>query len=245
MNLLIIPDYHAINGVDNDRAHLLGQHAALPLWDAVVFLGDWWDFPSLCRWSSKSEHEGKRVKEDFEVGEDAMEIVLEYIRAKKKKMPDLYFLEGNHEARVDGICNDRPEFVGVFDQYGPKPYLRRRGFEVLPYKSVLSLAGWHFTHCFPSGIMGKPTGGKNVGNSLIMNQKVSCVQGHNHVFDHKVVNRADGKPVHGITAGCFIHPTHTEGWNRSVRHLYHLGVLELHNAADGDASISWVRMEDL
>ena len=227
MNFLIIPDYHALPDVDNDRAIALGEYIAHRQPDVLVCLGDWWDYPSLCKWSKKSELEGSRFVRDGDAGKEAMELMMEPIRARKRKLPRMEFLEGNHETRPHDFCKDRPEFTGMLE--GPRAFVESHGWTWNSFGDVVKdgLNGWHFTHYFPSGIMGKAVGGLHVGNSLINTQKVSCVQGHNHIFDAKVVNNGDGAPIHGITAGCFIHPTNVEGWNRTVRHMYHRGVLEL------------------
>lgn len=243
MHVLVIPDTHAHPDHDNRRFTLLGEYVAAAQPDVVVMLGDWWDMPSICKWSKKWDLEGRRYKADIDVGIDAMRKFMAPIRARKKKLPRFVFLMGNHEARVNLLVADRPEFEGIISEADFK--LERFGWEVVPFNEVIEIGGFHFTHHFPSGIMGKATGGKHVGNSLIMGQQVSCIQGHNHIFDHKVVNRRDGSPVHGFTAGCFIHPKAKEGWNKAVRHMYHLGVLHLYNAKDGDASYSWARMADM
>lgn len=246
LNILVIPDYHAIPGVDNKRATVAGRHAASPYWDVIVVLGDWWDYPSLCFWSNKSDLEGTRLSEDYKVGRHAFDLFLKEIRARKKKMPRIIFLEGNHEKRVYDIAKGRPELTSVADDYHPREYLEKQGVEFYPYQEVVEVAGFHFTHAFPSGIMGQPQAGLHIGHMLIQKQKMSCVQGHNHIYDAKVARDGTGKPTRGITAGCFIHPTHKEGWNKNVRHLYDLGLLELHNAADGDAGVFFRRYpEDL
>lgn len=245
-NVLVIPDYHAIPGVDNNRAHALGQYASQPCWDIIVCLGDWWDFPSLCRWSSRSDHEGARVEADYIAGVEAMDIFMTYLKAKKKKRKQLEFFMGNHDIRPEAICKDRPEFKGAFDRlYSPRKYLERLGWSITDFEEGKMIQGFMCSHHFPSGVMGKPIGGENVAKSLCSKLKMSAIVGHSHLKDYKDETRSDGSRIHGINAGCFIHPTHKEGWNKSVRHMYWLGVVELWNAKDGDASVKWTRMEDL
>lgn len=244
LDILVIPDTHAHPDHDNKRFTLLGEYVAMRQPDVVVMLGDWWDMPSICKWSKKWDLEGRRYKADIEVGIDAMRKFMAPIRARKKKLPRFVFLMGNHEARVDLLISDRPEFEGIISSQDFK--LERFGWEVVPFNEPIEIAGWHFMHHFPSGVLGKPIGGKNVGATIQRELKnVSGVQGHNHYYDAKVTNGGDGKALWGITAGCFIHPTAQEGWNKNVRKLYHLGVLNLYNAADGDASPHWCRMTDM
>lgn len=242
-DILVIPDYHALPGVDNKRATALGHHVVTTRPDVVVMLGDWWDMQCLCRWSKRFELEGLRYKADIETGIEAMDMMFTVIRAAKRKMPRFIFLRGNHEQRVFDLASERPEYQGVI---GPGDFdLKYYGWEEHDYKTAVEVEGFLFSHHFASGAMGRPIGGKNIGATLIREVKQSSVVGHSHVFDHKVQNTRGGKPIHGFSAGCFVHPTNLESWNRDTAHLYHKGVLHLNNAADGDCSWQWVRQKDI
>lgn len=242
-DILVIPDYHALYGVDNRRAGSLGEHIVATKPDIVVCLGDWWDLPSICKWSKKFELENQRYRDDIDVGLDAMDRMFRPIRKAKKKLPRLVFLRGNHEQRVFDLAGDMPVYQGII---GPKDFdLHYYGWEEYDFKTVVEVEGFLFSHHFASGAMGRPIGGKSIGATLIREVKQSAVAGHSHVFDHSVQNTRSGKPIHGFSAGCFTHPTNQEAWNRDTSHLYHKGVLHLNNASDGDASWQWVRQCDI
>ena len=74
--IVVIPDTQVKAGVPTDHILAAGKYIAKNEPDVVVVIGDWWDMPSLNRFGSKKELEGRRIKEDIEVGNEAMDLFL-------------------------------------------------------------------------------------------------------------------------------------------------------------------------
>ena len=91
---LIIPDSHALPGEDLRRYEWIGELIMEEMPDVIVDIGDWWDMASLCSYDKGTKSfEGRRYKEDVEVGHKAAELAFGPIikhnntlaRKKKKK----------------------------------------------------------------------------------------------------------------------------------------------------------------
>ena len=89
--------------------------------DVVVMIGDWWDMEGLSSYDKgKKSAEGKRVNEDIEAGNKAMDMLLKPLRdynakqvklKKKQYKPLLIFCIGNHEQRIERYVSDNPAIV--------------------------------------------------------------------------------------------------------------------------------------
>ena len=55
--------------------------------------------------------------------------------------------------------------------------------EVHEYQIPVVVDGVYYCHNFPTGVMGKPISGDNIGRALLIKNKVSSTVGHIHTFD--------------------------------------------------------------
>lgn len=254
--IAVVGDPHALPGYDNDRFEWLGKWLAVTRPNKIVVMGDWIDLPSLCKHNSKKAMEGMRVKADIAAAHDSLErlhapldqhnrIMRE--RKKGRYRPELHYILGNHEARLDQLGDEHPQLEGILDE-ALQPWWKR-GWNVWNFKDVLSLHGFAFSHFLPSGTMGRPVGGASgskLANALLLKGHQSAIVGHDHRFGHAKEERWDGGKIHGFTAGCYGHPDYNESWCRNTVHKWDRGVLLLRGVEDGDlASFEWVTQDHL
>lgn len=239
---LVIPDSHARPNFDNDRyewlAHLVNDIKP----DVVVDIGDWFDMESLSSYDKgKKAFEGRRYKLDIEVGVEAQDKFLSIIKKQKRKLPRFVRTLGNHENRINKMINMSPEFEGVLstNDFLSKEY----GWEEIEFNVPIEIDGVHYAHHFPSGAMGKPIGGENIGRMLLQKKHVSCTQGHSHLFDYAVRSTIDGRKIMGLSVGCYF--DYQMDYAGPVNNLYDRGVCVKRNVEGGRYELQWISIEEL
>lgn len=112
---LVIPDPHAHPDYHNKRFEALGNLIVDLKPDKVICLGDFADLPSLCSYDKGTKgFEGRRYKDDIDSALDAQEKLFDPIKKAKKKRPEFYMLEGNHEHRISrAISADAAKLDGI------------------------------------------------------------------------------------------------------------------------------------
>lgn len=242
MKILVIGDLHAHPDYDLKRCEVAGQYAAELQPDVIVSIGDWSDVCGLNTHGSKLELEGRRLREDVQVTQESLAAFMKPLYRRKRKLPRRVITLGNHENRFMRWLDENPRFEGLigvsdlgFDKFG---------FEVVPYKRKINIAGFNFVHNLgsmtPSAArIDSPSNGvKAVG--------VSTVVGHTHVQKH-ILHPYEDRKIHGIDVGCFIHPDmgRLENWSCDTEYKYWRGLCVLENASQGDADVRWVRATTL
>jgi hypothetical protein len=169
--------------------------------DVVVHIGDHWDMASLSGHSSKMELEGKKYMADIEAGVEALDMIDWPTRRAKKKRPRKVFCMGNHEARIDRLVEQQPVLEGKVSDADLQ--LLDYGWEVNGFLTPVVVDGIVYSHYFVSGVMGKPIGGVHSARSLLSKQHMSTTQGHSHLLDYSLTNRADGRRIQGLVCGVF------------------------------------------
>lgn len=204
---LVIPDSHAHPDFNNNRFTWLGNLVADLKPDHVVMLGDWADMPSLCSYDKGTKgFEGRRYKKDVASAIDAQEKFFAPIRARKKKLPKFWMLEGNHEYRIKKAINSNAsQLEGII---GPDDLqFSNMGWEYIQYEGDtpghLNLDGIAYAHYHISGVLGRPIGGIHGAYQLLMKGLGSCTQGHVHTLDYCIRTGADGKHRLGLIAGVY------------------------------------------
>lgn len=102
-----IPDTQITPSSDIKHIKAAANYLADKKPDVIVLGGDWWDMPSLCSYDKPGSKnwESKDVKEDFDAGNEAMDLFLRTLVTKKCK-PRVVFTEGNHENRIIRASED-------------------------------------------------------------------------------------------------------------------------------------------
>lgn len=244
LRVLIIPDSHAVPGLDNNRFTAAGRMILEMRPDEVWCGGDLWDFPSLSSYDKgKRSFEGRRYKADLEAGLDAQEKLWAPVKAynarqkrlkKQQYNPYKLFISGNHDtARIDRVTDLHSELHGTLSVADLR--LDEYWDEVVPFKERTVRHGFALSHYFPSGVMGQAIGGIHAANSLLTKNGMSTIAFHSHLWDHKILTKADGQKMMAIVAGCYTHPKMIEGWNRDTHHLWTHCLTILDGVKDGFA----------
>ena len=195
MRHFFIPDTQVRAGVKTDHIEAAGNYIAEKRPDKVIVIGDWWDMPSLSSYD-KAGQEGwelKNVAEDFESGNDAMNLLMKPIIKAKDYDPVLIFTEGNHEYRRERACSD--PFNRKFKSYLGRDQFYLEGWHFVPYLKPILVNGILYCHTF-EGVRGMvETRIKSVGNSF--------VAGHEHTYMVGAFHTASGQRRRGLVCGSF------------------------------------------
>ena len=205
---LVIPDTQVKPGSPTEHLKWAGEYAAHTKPDVIVHLGDHWDMPSLSSYDvGKKSFEGRRYTMDIQAGFDGMVEFMRPIKREQRRLvsgkkktwkPELVFLLGNHENRIERAVESDPKIEGLMSQSHFE--LGKLGWKVIPFLQPIIIDGVAYCHYFTSGVMGRP-----VSSAKLMLQKkmMSCVMGHVQDRDIAYGRKADGSSVTGLFAGIF------------------------------------------
>lgn len=242
---LVIPDIHAHYNYDNSRADLLSRLIIDLKPDVVINLGDQWDFPSLCSYDKgKKSFQGRTYRADVDAGLEFSERLWAPIRRRKKKLPETWFFEGNHEERISRAIQLQPELEGIigFDNLELDKYYDH----VVRYNNgtpgVEIIDGIAYAHYFTSGILGRAISGEHPAYYLLTKRFRSCTQGHTHILDF-CERTQDQNKIFGLVAGCFI--DYESDWAGDANNMWWRGVVIKYNVEGGMYDPEFVSLDRL
>jgi len=236
----VIPDTQVKEGVSTDHLEAAGNYIVEKRPDVIVHIGDHWDMPSLSSYDrGKKAMEGRRVLQDIDAGQRAMERLLQPLRTlqarqkqnkKKQYTPRMVFTLGNHENRINRHVESNPELDGSLgmDQLG----LEEMGWEVQPFLQPVNIDGIVYAHYFYNPMSGRPYGG-TIQNKL-SKVKTSFTMGHQQGLQIATETNNAGTKIWGLVAGSFY--THYEDYIGPQGNDHFRGVVMKHNVKDGDYS---------
>ena len=236
MKHLIIPDTQCKDGVPLDHLTWAGRYIVDKKPDVIVQIGDFADMPSLSSYDvGKKSFEGRRYTKDIEIAHVAMDLLLNPMReynerAKRNKEkqynPRMVLTLGNHEDRISrAVAHDlKLDGVLTLDDLG----YAEAGWEVYPYLKPVIVDGIAYSHFFPSGVMGRPTG---TARMLLTKMHMSCFAGHQQGRDIAYSRRADGQELTAIIAGSFYQ--HDEDYLSPMTNKHWRGLFVLHEVSNG------------
>lgn len=215
--------------------------------DVLVLIGDYWDFPSLTRWSEKGSKtlEGARVWEDARAGNEAIRTLLApairemaRLKANKRKAWNLrvVYTMGNHDERPARAAEADPRLEGIV---GPHLLEFPPIVEVHPYLEVVEIHGIRYSHYFSNINSSRPIGG-SIDNRL---NKIgeSFVQGHEQGFLYGSRPFPTGKVKHGLVAGSYY--LHDEEYKGRQGNGHWRGIVVLNGVEDGAYDIMPLSMD--
>lgn len=240
-SLLIIPDAHSHPDFDNERFSAIARVIAEHRPTHILCLGDFFDFESLSSHASAREREGKRVQEDVDHGLDAMSRMTTGWGYKPETM---VFLMGNHEARLDRMKSESPQWAGAsFDIGCLKRELQAFGWRVHDFKEIVNVCGYAASHYLPSGIKGDPVSGVQMARNLVQKGKESCIVGHSHTLGLHTEATYLGRPMQSIVAGCIAHHDMVAGWNIQTAQMWWRGLVLVDLLAPGYGDVRLLSAE--
>lgn len=234
---LVIPDVQVKDGNDFAFLEAIGNFMVDKKPDSVICIGDFADMPSLSSYDvGKRQFEGRRYRTDIDVAKVAMERLLDPIEVYNRQQyrskhrtykPDMYLTLGNHENRINRVCELDPKFEGTIS-VGDLEY-ESFGWKVYPFLDVAVVDGVCYSHYFTSGVMGRPVVS---ARALVRNKHMSCIMGHVQTMEIHSEYRGDGKRVTGLFSGtCY---EHDEDYLGAQGNNYFRGVHMLYDVSDGE-----------
>ena len=238
---LIIPDAHIKPGQSHARVHHLAAFITATQPEVIIIIGDWFDLPALyTRDKGTLCYEGRRYQKDVDAGRSALEHISNSIAKVSGYRPQLEFLLGNHEDRIDKVVGRDPGLagtIGIGDLGIPD-----LGWRLNKFLEPRVVDGIAYCHYFITGVMGRPVSGKYIGGNLLNKQHRSCIQGHNHLFDYHETRRENGG-VLACTVGCYF--THWEDWAKAANQLYSRGLVVVDDVRSGFGYVKRYSMEEV
>ena len=245
---LIIPDTQIRNGVPLDHIDWAARAIFEYRPDVIVVLGDWWDMPSLSSHDAPGSvpMEGARYEEDVKIGNECFERLcapLDRLRLrtlvnrKKRYDPELHYLFGNHENRIERAIHNEPKYTGVIGLH----HLNTQRFQRHPFLEVVRIDDICYSHYFSNVNSGKGIGG-SIDNRL---NKIgnSFVQGHEQGFLYGCRQFPTGETRHGLVCGSFYQ--HDEDYKGRQGNGHWRGIVVLNRVENGSYDIMPLRMEYL
>lgn len=239
MRHFVITDCQVRDGVRTDHLKWAGKYIAEKRPPVVVCLGDFADMPSLSSYDKgKLSHEGKRYRKDIDAARRAMELLLEPIKSARGFKPRLVLTLGNHEDRISRSIELDASLEGSrsIDDLG----YADAGWEVYPYLQPVTINGVHYSHYFPSGVMGRPC---TTARKILSTYHSSCVAGHQQGREVAYAKRGDGRMLTAIIAGSFYQ--HNEAYLTPLANKCWRGCIMLNEVRDGEFDEMFVSLNFL
>ena len=241
-----VPDTQIRPGVDTTHIAAAGRYLAEKRPDKIIIAGDWWDFPSLSAWDSAAAKAlnkklymadpdaGDKTEGDIDAGNRGMDEFMAPILKVRGYKPDLHFLMGNHEYRVDRFRAEHPYLGGAVSLAHTN--LKKYGFRVHPFLKPVVLDGIHYAHYFcrnSKGTITSSKGGQSSAMAQVKNESVSTTAGHKQGLDVHIQESSGGRK-RGVIAGSFYsHKEHYMGNGYQGQDHWH-GIPIKHQVYKGD-----------
>lgn len=246
----VVPDTQIRKGVPTDHLAWISAELVETKPDVIVVMGDWFDMPSLSSHDSPGSltMEGARYEDDIKAGNDALDAFMAPIHAERARLirnkekqwkPELHFLLGNHEQRIERAINNNPKLAGTIGYHHLR--IAQHGFTVHNFLNVVEIDGIWYSHYFYRPLSGRPYSGsldtrlKNVGRSF--------TQGHEQVLDGAMRHLANGDVQRGLVAGaCYLHD---ESYKGPQGNQHWRGILMKYGVRNGRYSLREWSLDDL
>lgn len=244
--IVVLPDTQVKTGIDTTYIENISRYVVEKKPDIIVMIGDWWDMPSLSSYDvGKKQFEGRRYKNDVEAGNDAMRKFVMPIRhernrlqenKKKRWMPEMHFLLGNHEQRIERAVNGDAKLEGTIGYDD----LFLDDWTVHAFLDPFFTHGVAFNHYFTTGLAGRPT---STANAQLNKQHMSCIAGHQQGLQIATGKRADGALLTSVIAGSGY--PHDEDYLGAQGNKHWRGILVLNDVHDGEFDLMPVSLKYL
>ena len=176
---LVVPDCHVGPNQDLSRFVSLNNLILNKQPTNIIFMGDFITLESLSNWDLNKAGimEGRRYQEDINSGIKALKLCLKDV--KETYNPNLIFIKGNHENRLDRYLDSKPELKQHLD-LNKDLKLKEFGFDsIVEYKEYCDIMGTLFTHS-PMNAANQCVSGKFAIHRAAEMTHTSLVFGHCH-----------------------------------------------------------------
>lgn len=243
-----IPDTQLRPGVPTNHIAAAANYICKKRPDVIVIGGDWYDLPSLSSYEKPGSSflEGKRLEHDIDAGNDVLDRFLTRIRTGGRRndwRPDIHFVEGNHEYRLQRAISDDPvRLEGVLSRDLFLAYTHPM-VTYHPFLEIETIDGIMYSHyfCNPLSLMKGVLGGSM--DNRLNKLKRSFTQGHQQTLITGSQYLPGGQRIRGLVAGAFYQ--HDEHYAGPQGHDYWRGIIYKHEVHDGDYDLMEVSLKYL
>ncbi len=226
--ILPIGDCHISDDDDLKRFKYLSQIIVDKKPNHIVFMGDFLTLSCLSGWDrdKRLRMEGKRYKKEIDKGNKALDIIFSLMQEMQNEQknngeviynPEIIFINGNHENRLDRYLETDPTFEGLVS-IEKDLKLKERNIKFIPYREYHYINGIAFTH-IPFN-KAKEVSGINITRKVSQLMFGSVVFAHVHSMEYECYKRHGQEDLQQVlTTGCFfekhedyIHGRITEYW---------------------------------
>lgn len=235
--ILVIPDGHVDDEQDLSRWALLGNLIVERQPELIVQLGDFMSINSLSHWDLNKNYkmEGKRFSREMEAGRTALDLLFGPLRkynvdrrTKKRKIynPEILWLEGNHEDRVNRYIDTHSSLAGQLELDLPQNlnYAAYPIDQIVRYREYVYRDGIAFCHVPFNGR--SAVTGKYITARALEVMGTSVVFGHAHRWQEQDVDRHGADVIQALCAGCFFE--HSDDYVKGTQTTYRRTVALLH-----------------
>ena len=232
MKHYFIPDTQIKPGVPTEQLAWVGHDILARRPDKIIHIGDHWDFPSLSSYDKgKASMEGRRLKADLEVANEAFRLITEPTRRynarckpENRYEPEWHLTLGNHENRLLRAAESDPALADTLTL----DLLDTEGWTIHGFLVPVNLDGVIYSHYFYAPMNGRPYGGQVATRLKTIGHSFS--QGHQQTLDY-AIRFVGGKAHHGLVAGAFYQ--HDEDYKGPQGNAHWRGVIVKHEVEDG------------
>ena len=246
----IIPDTQVKPGVALNHLTAAGNYIVDKRPDVIIHLGDHWDMESLSSYDRGTKKaEGRRYSEDITAGRKGMDTLMKPIVNLQRKQarqkikqykPEMVFLLGNHEQRIERHVNANAELDGAI---GYKDFkLEKYGWDVAGFTEIRVIDGVHYSHYFYHPNTGRALAGVNLETRL-NTLGFSFTMGHQQGLKTALKPLNNGNTLRGLVAGSFYQ--HDEDYKGPQGNNHWRGCVYKHEVRDGNYDIMELSMSYL
>ena len=236
---IVIPDTQCRPGVPLEHLYWAGRYIAERRPGVVVHLGDHWDMPSLSSYERPGSrwHEGRRVLEDIEAGNEGLRLLMEGMGEYRPGR--MVMLRGNHEDRIRRAVDEEPRMEGILslDMLAD----RELGWEVHEFLEPVVIDGLTYCHYFYNPSTGRSYSG--AVETMLRNIGFSFVMGHQQGLRWGRRELPNGVVQTGLVAGSFYQ--HSEEYRGPQAAAEWRGIIVLHEVHAGTYDPMFVSLDYL
>lgn len=231
-----IPDTQNKPGTKINHIRAAGNYLAEKRPDVIIIAGDWWDMPSLSAYDTDASKiiDEVSITKDIEAGWAAMQQFNWALTegGKSRYRPQVYFLMGNHEYRIERYVDEHPMLRGTlsYDNLGIEDF----GYKVVPFLKPVTIDGVSYCHYYcvdSNGRVMNSKRGQASAKAQVNNVGKSATAGHKQGLDVYVKESPAGRK-RGLIAGSFYQ--HQEKYLGPQGNSHWQGILLKHEVRDGD-----------
>lgn len=241
---------HATPETSNERFEWLGKFIYDIRPDYVVDLGDGADMKSLNSYDTRYPQQlvNQSYERDIDAYNDAQEKLRHKFKHHRRKKPDWFGLEGNHENRIKKALALDPRLEGnrhgvSFSHLNTDHWFTEYTEYADSAPGIFDKDGVSYAHYFAAGNYGTAMSGTHHAYSLLQYRNHSSTCGHSHKRSVYFKDTAHPQGIIGLVAGCYKGANET--WAGQANNDWWKGVIIKREIDNGTYEPQFISMKAL